>query len=140
MCFFVGMTSHTKTQIEHTLAFCYCNHYYETTTPISNMRSPVVTLKEGMNMTKQNKTKILRDMNLREHQRYIGLQTRLPLYPPSKRPMSILSSPPSGRWCPRHQYTSAHTSPGYWRRPGKPATSGYPSGDPRTGVNVAFVT
>ena len=56
---FVGMTFHTKTQIEHTLTVRYCNRYSTTTTPKSTMSSPVVTKKEGMKMTKQTKTKIV---------------------------------------------------------------------------------
>ena len=40
---FVGMTFHTKTQIEHTLTVRYCNHYSTTTTPKSTTSSPVVT-------------------------------------------------------------------------------------------------
>ena len=56
---FVGMTFHTKTQIEHTLTVRYCNRYFTTTTPKSTMISPVVTKKEGMKMTKQTKTKIV---------------------------------------------------------------------------------
>ena len=58
MFFFVGMTFHTKTQIEHTLAVRYCNRYSTATTPNSTMSSPVDTFKEGMKMTKQTKTKI----------------------------------------------------------------------------------
>ena len=56
--FFVGMTFHTKTQIEHTLTVSYCNIYSTTTTPKSTMRSPDVNAKEGMKITKQTKTKI----------------------------------------------------------------------------------
>ena len=57
--FVVGMTFHTKTQIEHTLTVRYCNCYFTTTTPKSTMSSPVVTKTEGMKMTKQTKTKIV---------------------------------------------------------------------------------
>ena len=59
LCFFIGMTFHTKTQIKHTLTVRYCNRYSTTTTPKSTMSSPVVTKKEGMKMTKQTKTKIV---------------------------------------------------------------------------------
>ena len=56
---FVGMTFHTKTQIDNTLTVLYCNRYSTTITPKSTMSSPIVTKKEGTKMTKQTKTKIV---------------------------------------------------------------------------------
>ena len=52
------MTFHTKTQIKHTLAVRYCNRYSSTTNPKSTNSSPVFNAKEGVNITKQTKTKI----------------------------------------------------------------------------------
>ena len=51
------MDYHTK-KPNQTLAVRYCNRYSITTTPKSTMSSPVVTVKEGMGMKKQTKTKI----------------------------------------------------------------------------------
>ena len=59
LCFFVGIHFHTKTRINHTLAIHYCNCYSITTAPPkSTTSSPVVNVKEGMEMTKQTKAKI----------------------------------------------------------------------------------
>ena len=53
------MNFRTKTKINHTLDVRYCNLYYTTPPPPkSTMISPVVNVKEVVEMTKKTKTKI----------------------------------------------------------------------------------